>query len=62
MTVGLAVCMLCVVYCLAQCSQLTALLVSCFALQYEVTVVGTLPDGSKSPVSNTLDFVTPSAG
>jgi hypothetical protein len=31
-------------------------------LQYEVTVVGTLPDGSKSPVSNTLDFVTPASG
>ena len=31
-------------------------------LQYEVSVVGTLPNGQQSPVSNTLNFVTPSAG
>ena len=61
-TVDLAVCILNKVHCAAQCSQLKAPRVSCFALQYEVTVVGTLPDGSNSPVSNTLDFVTPAAG
>jgi len=31
-------------------------------LQYNVTVVGTLPDGTKTPVSNTLSFTTPLAG
>lgn len=31
-------------------------------LQYEVVVVGTLPDGSKSLESNTLIFTTPIPG
>lgn len=31
-------------------------------LQYEISVVGTLPTGSKSPVSNPLELVTAAAG
>ena len=32
------------------------------ALQYKVSVVGTLPNGSNTPPSNTLKFVTPARG
>ena len=32
------------------------------ATQYEVSVVGTRPNGSITPPSNTLNFVTPAAG
>lgn len=32
------------------------------ATQYEVVVVGTKPDGTTTPPSNTLAFVTPAAG
>lgn len=34
----------------------------CHHMQYNVSVVGTRPDGTKSPASNILDFVTPAAG